>query len=405
MMHSPIKTKKSDSFGRYYTQAIVARLLVESMHMKSPKTVIDLGAGGGSLVGEACKHWNNTSFITVDIDKSAGSINLPTLHGQTFTHHVTDALNSKLNTELGINLGEIDCGLCNPPYIKPQWRASFGEILESAGLTQALPQIGNIPADILFIAQNLRLISSGGKLGLILSDGLIAGEKYAKLRNILACTHRIERVIELPRNIFQKTDAKAHILILCKDSESSQNIQIQKLEKNGTLSRSIEIPAESAKQRLDYSYLINTKKRKKTSSKTLRDLGVTIKRGGFSSSEINRVNFPVFHTTNFIKGMYEIPDNFILSPLQHKLVTKFISNPGDILIARIGRNLTQKICQIKTGHVAISDCIFSIRAPEEYQKIIFEYLSSNEGKAQLESLSHGVGANFITTESILSIQI
>lgn len=401
------KYRNSDRFGRYYTGSDVAKLLVESMQLENPKIALDLGSGSGTLVNEACRRWIGTEFITVDIDKSAKSATFRTLHGSNFTHHTTDVLSPSLDKEIGIPYGKIDCGLCNPPYVHPKWSKHFGEILESAGLTNVTHKIQTLPADVLFIAQNLRFLSVGGKLGLILSDGLVAGEKFSQLRKLLATRHRIERVIELPRGVFRRTEAKAHIVILCKESKADRNIDIQQLQLDGALSDKLNIDPERAAYRLDYSYLASQDSRKyETATKSLKQYGATVGRGTYSSSQIRSLDFNVFHTTDFKKNFKRVPKKFFLNRNKEVLLPeKTVAKSGDIFLARVGRNLETKVCLLEGGSVAFSDCVFALRVPREHRRLVFNYLSSNAGKSALQSVAHGVGATFITVQGLLQLKL
>ena len=224
------------------------------MGVHSPNLVIDLGVGDGALVGAASRKWAGARFITVDIDACAGR---PQLHGQVISsmHRVEDALGNNLSQRIGVLHETVNSALCNPPYVGPKWQRHFAEMLEDAGLSGVMPKIGCIPADVLFIAQNLRFLRRGGKLGLILPDGIIAGERFSKLRQVLATTHRLERVIELPRRVFRRTDAKAHIVILTKHLSPQNTIQVQRLDECGSLTSPIALSTDRAGDRLDYSYI------------------------------------------------------------------------------------------------------------------------------------------------------
>lgn len=398
--------KTSDHYGRYYTDSDIASLLIESMALRSPKIAIDLGAGSGALVGEASRHWESTEFITVDIDKKAESSALRTRRGAAFTHHTADALDSSLAEKIGLCYGDVDSGLCNPPYVRPKWRKHFGEILEDAGLSHVIPKIGCIQADVLFIAQNLRFLRAGGKLGLILPDGVIAGEKYAKLRHSLATVHKLERVIELPRRVFRNTDAKAHIVILTKHQAGDDDIQVQQLSQDGLLSPSIRLCPDRAAQRLDYSYLASLRQTgHRSAGLEIRGITQLISRGSYSSSQRKNISFPVFHTTDVMDGSDEVPRQFRLTRDAQRAAIGTIALPGDILLARVGRNLEQKVCIVTRGAVAVTDCILILRVEQKYQERTFKFIASAKGRAALRAASHGVGAAFITTEAILSLQI
>jgi type I restriction enzyme M protein len=396
-------SKTSDPLGRYYTHAAVASLLVQTMGKRSPGLVLDLGAGDGALVRQASTVWKKTQFITVDIDENAGSVELPASGGSKFKHYVADALSRNLSEQLAVNLGAADAAVCNPPYIRPRWKKHFGEILEEAGLSHVLPRMSDAPSDLLFIAQNLRFLRSGGHLGLILPDGIIAGERFQAFRETLVRKHKIERVIELPRRIFKGTDAKAHIVVLAKDSGGSSRIEIQRVENDGVLSSSIALPSDFAKLRLDYSHYV-TKVGSEEESLAIRDVALMAARGNCSSAQRRGMSVPVFHTTEF-DASGTVPSNFALKKRDTSVATGLVAVPGDILIARVGRNLEDKVCIVRKGYVILSDCIFALRVQPAYRELVFSFLMSRSGRDALASASHGVAARFITTEALLNIRI
>lgn len=396
----------SDPYGRYYTKAGAAKLLVATMGEAPTGVVIELGAGNGALVGEASQRWKAAQFITVDIDKNAASSRLPGVARAAFSHHVADALDPKLPQKIGLPAGTAQSALCNPPYIKPVWQKHFGDILEEAGLSGVFPQIGSVPADILFIAQNLRFLRPGGKLGLILPDGIIAGEKCSSLRQALVSSHHMEKVIELPRWMFRGTEAKAYVVVLTKHGSQSDNIALQRLNSDGTLTHSVALPAEHAADRLDYSFHVSqSKRRSQTLGVALRDIAEPIVRGSFSSSQRLECEFPVFHTTDFNANLDAVPRRFQLSKSRAALVDAVFAQAGDILVARVGRNLEEKVVMVSRGLVALSDCVLRIRVSPQYQRQTFEFLKSEAGRVALRAASHGVGAKFITFEALLGIAV
>lgn len=398
-------SRYSDPYGRYYTRGCAAEVLVSAMGRAPKGVVIDLGAGDGALVSEASRRWTGARFITVDIDQNAGSSRLPEQINSCFSHHVADALDAQLAQKIGLDVGAAHSALCNPPYIRPGWRSHFGQILEDAGLSGVFPHIKCVPADILFIAQNLRFLRPGGKLGLILPDGIIAGEKCGALRNALTTAHRLERVIELPRGMFHGTEAKAYVVVLTKQGKPADAIELQRLEADGSLTGTVDLAVNEASSRLDYSFhcalaqnLSNHRGRA-----TLRELGATVARGSFSSSERYACEFPVFHTTDFTGA--GVPRAFQLSKTRAATINALFAEPGDILVARVGRNLEEKVAVVERGRVALSDCILCIRVAPEMQKDVLNFFTSEAGRLALQAASHGVGARFVTQDALLDIVI
>lgn len=396
-------TIKTDALGRYYTNSYVGTMLVSSMGTISPESVLDLGAGDGALTAAAAKIWKEANYFTVDIDENARSASLPELLGSSFKHHVGDALSSAIEKELGLELGSADLAICNPPYIRPRWRKGFASILEDAGLSHVLPKLADMPAEILFIAQNLRFLKNHGRLGLIVPDGVIAGERFAGLRNALATEHCIERIIELPRGIFRKTEAKAHILVMSKSGQGPDEIQVQRLDESGVLSPELKIQREQATGRLDYSFLAGGMGKKRTKQSRIGDVTIFLSRGSFSSSQRAKCDFPVLHTSDLSPSIHIVSRKFHMPVALAKRAQFTIAKPGDILVGRVGRNFEEKVCMLKSGNVAVSDCIFVLRVAPEYRDSVFAYLKSNPGREALNYSSHGVGAKFLTVDALQNI--
>lgn len=376
---------------------------MSSMGAITPESVLDLGAGDGALTAAAAKKWQDATYYTVDIDKDAQSASLPELLGSSFIHHVGDALSATVEKELGLTLGSADSAICNPPYIRPRWQKGFASILEDAGLSHVLPKLADIPAEILFIAQNLRFLKKHGRLGLIVPDGVIAGERFAGLRNVLATEHCIERVIELPRGIFRKTEAKAHILVMSKSGEGSDDIQVQRLDVARGLSPELQIRREQAAERLDYSFLVEKLGKKKAKQTRIGDVTISLSRGSFSSSQRTKCDFPILHTTDLTPSIEYVSRKFSLNSKLANQVPFNLAEPGDILIGRVGRNFEEKVCMVKSGTIAVTDCIFILRVMPEHRDSVFLYLKSSLGRHALSCSSHGVGAKFLTTDALQNI--
>lgn len=399
----------SDPLGRYYTSGLVGRTLVQKMELENPNLVVDLGTGDGSLSAEAAQIWTSARFVTVDIDQNVTEANNNRLKHASSIHYTSDVLNSKLHDHIGISLGTADGAVCNPPYIRPKWRKDFAEILEDAGLSGILNSIKDVSADVLFIAQNLRFLRNSGRLGLILPDGIIAGEKYTKLREILINQHRIERIIELPRRIFRKTDAKAHIVILTKNGTTNETISVERLDPDGSLSKRILVPSSKAIQRVDYSYLESQQSTRNSSKLILSTICEELTRGQLSSVQVRNSKIKIFHSTDFPEIVNEIcpevPNKFIINNSQSTNLKTTIAHAGDILMCRVGRNLEKKICFVPNGQVALSDCVYKLRITSKFRKQIMKFLCTKAGQKKLQALTHGVGAKYFSKSDLLHFVI
>lgn len=409
---------RADAFGRYYTSAPVSQTLIDAMHGIHPKLVLELGSGHGALASAARKRWPCANYVTVDTDQAVAFDLTARTSGASHTHHVHDALDDLLADRIGIALESVDVGLCNPPYVRPPWQSGFGHILEEAGLSGTLQSVTDAGADLLFVAQNLRLLKRRGKLGLILPDGLISGEKYQAVRQKFLREHLVELVVQLPRRVFTRTEAQTYLMVLSKNSGETEHVTLRQMHTDGTLSTGIKVPADLGSRRLDYAFHARSPQSSNLTTqyehqRSIGEVYQTLIRGNIISSQIRSFPLPVFHLGDFPEpkstneDTQQVPDKFILPasesiPLlgRHKF-----AQAGDILIARIGRNLQHKVCILTAGLCAISDCVYALRTAPDHTEAVFSYLASANGRSALEAASHGVGAKYLSRSDVLSIAL
>ncbi|SDE11427.1 N-6 DNA methylase [Aquimonas voraii] len=409
--------RRSDPLGRYYTSPEVSSSLVELICAPRPKLILELGSGSGALCAAAARRWQEARIITVDTDTCANkrqSARNPDQHAK-HSHFVHDALDQDLPNKVGLSLGTVDVAVCNPPYIRPRWRAGFGSILEDAGLSGALASLHDAGADLLFLAQNLRLLRRKGKLGLILPDGLVTAERFSGVRRVLLRQHLIEQVVQLPRGVFKGTEAQTYLAVLSKMAGETEQLTLRQMGPDGQLSTAVKVPQEVAAKRMDYSFhsqlrsghLLTDGCRGMLLGEALTDLV----RGSICSSEISAFATPVFHLGDFAKlrcdkDLRIVPNHF---SVRNRAVTTISRNaqlalPGDILLARVGRNLHDKLAMVVHGPCVISDCIFALRATEEHRGRLYRFLESDAGKLALARSAHGVAARFLSKQNLLDIQ-
>lgn len=408
------RSSNSDSLGRYYTKTDISSLLVDQIENHNPRRLLDLGAGAGSLSIAAASRWSDLELLTVDIDTTAAAgykknLGNTKLKYSSHTHIHADALSNKLPSLLNTASNPIDTAVCNPPFIIPKWRKDFGEILEETGFSCCLPMLSSIDAAVLFLAQNLRLLGKNATLGIILPDSLVTAAKYANFRQHLLTNYEIVKIIQLPRGSFHGTDALASIFIIKKTRHIAEFISIYKLCENRKLSKQLLIPTDSGFGRLDYNYHAQKHYQKTDAlSTTLASAEITVSRGSLSSSQARSWNYPVFHTANMSEedlgkwrdlSDFEIPAFCLQSK---KLIT---ASPGDVLIARVGRNLETKILGISKGNIVLTDCIYRIRAPEHLRTNLLSALSSEKGRNWLSSHAYGVAAKHLTKLDLLSFPL
>lgn len=410
-------SQTSDRWGRYYTLPIVSQSLIDSIEASKPKLVLELGSGSGSLCSVAATRWQDARLVTVDIDRHASkhlsADNVGRRHQH--SHFVHDVLDEALSEKIGLTLGTVDVAVCNPPYIRPKWRSDFGKILEGAGLSGTLTSLHDAGADLLFLAQNLRLLRQNGKLGLILPDGLVTAEKFGRVRSTLLRQHLIEQVVQLPRGVFKGTEAQTYLAVLSKAAGETEHVMLRQMGHDGRLSAAIAVPQDAAEKRLDYTFhaRANPSKRALDGHRrmTVREALTDVVRGTVCSSAIADFHQPVFHLGDFDGRSGEhtvriVPKRFALSDRAARLAAANarLALPGDILLARVGRCLEDRLALVVHGPCVISDCVFALRATNDHRERLYRFFESEQGRHALASTAHGVAARFLSKTNLFEIQ-
>ena len=416
LQHLTQSGQYSDPWGRYYTSADVSRSLIERIEVRKPKLVLELGSGSGALCSAAASRWHGARLVTVDVDRHAPR-RLDAKHigsHSKHSHFVHDALDEALSEKIGLCLGTVDVAVCNPPYIRPQWRTDFGKILEDAGLSGALASLRDAGADLLFLAQNLRLLRRNGKLGLILPDGLITAERFSGVRQALMRQHKVEQVVQLPRGVFKGTEAQTYLVVLSKMAGETAQVKLRQMSHDGHLSAAIEVPQDLAAKRLDYTF--HGRPSVKRSRGTLQPIAVGaavahVVRGTICSSAIAAFPAPVFHLGDFAESAGEqtvrvVPKRFALGERFARTASHDarLALPGDILLARVGRRLENSLALVVHGPCVISDCIFALRTTDEHRERLYRFFESEAGRRALARSAHGVAARFLSKTNLFEIQ-
>lgn len=382
--------------GQFFTSESVSRLLASSLVGVKPTMAVDVGAGSGALLKAVQQRWGNARLLGIDIDR--------TLRHEPIEQCVRmfgDGLDHTLPNYLQRTYGCIDLAVSNPPYTAIARSEGTDIILEEAGLLDVVRRSTKYPAELIFLAQNLRILQKDGALAIIMPSGIVNGDRWCALRRALCAQNRLKMVIELPDKAFEQTEAKTFVLIMKKSGRTRQ-VALKRASLEGKLTATQQISVDQAIQRMDWSYYKWLKDSGDTGKRSfcLRELGAEIFRGKFSAAEARRNRLPIFHTSdmdNCIASVYFKED---VQRAPHKLVQK-----GDILIARVGSRCLGRLALVEQGSSLISDCIYAIRVPPKMQSHVWKALSSPRSIHSVQTLSRGVCAKYITKDQLLDVPL
>lgn len=389
---------------RYDSPGWLGKVLMDAIGEANPRSILDLGSGGGVLSLAALARWNASELVTVDVDAAAGDeirLAVPSEQGVLHRHLLMDLMSPLPEDPVGVRSGSVDLVISNPPYRTARWTPELETILALAGLPAPATVCGDVPVDLIFLAQALRLVRAGGSLGLILPDSIVSGTSMAPFRRALTEQHRVVRVIQLPRRAFKGTDAQAYVVIVQREGISSP-VRLDRLVSEGAWLAPIYIGLEAATERMDHCFHSQSLSLNRDGCHSLRALGVEVRRGALSSIQIAASTSPTFHTTDF-------PDvtgaSISLPKVRNKEVPGVWASPGDILLARVDRRLQRKIALVSEGEALVSDCVLRLRCPSGLQPKVLEGLLSDSGQAQIIGATRGTGPRHISVRSLMEIVV
>ncbi len=404
MAASAWRLRRGGELDQFFTNDTVGRALVAMIGDCSIRSVLDLGSGTGALSTAALSRWPTANLVSVDLDAEVAAPlkqHIAGLGCGKHEHYVHDVFDEHMPQIIGG--GGFDLAVCNPPFIRPVWRPGFAKILQAAGMADACQGDADITAEMLFLAQNLRLVRDRGMVALIVPNGIAVGHKYRRFRQAIMSKHTIKSVAQLPAYSFERTEAHCFILLIEKGiAHGSAPVTLTTVIEGLGIGDEVKIDAATAAARMDYNFHSSIASNDPF-LETLRSLGAEVRRGSFSSVERRLAGFPVFHTGDFLDEPSHLSLPLVSSNrLKEKAV---IAEPGDILLARVDRHLHNKIAYVQAGRSPITDCIFRIRLPREHAERVFANLVTMAARERIRATVKGVGARVLGKGDLLDLPL
>lgn len=356
--------------GQFYTPADVAGLLV-AMVDAEPTHILDLGCGHGSLSKAAIARWGRPiKLTTMDIDPEAYEQENP--WSDSHSHYRCDLLDREAFDRITGGL-RFDLALLNPPY----GRCEIPAVLTDHDKRKSsAPTIMRCRSTI-FMLRALSVVQHGGTVAAILPETIAVGAGYNANRRAISAVSKVDRVVPLRTNTFSGTEARTVMIIFRrvapKDGDPAPWSETQPKNEDETVSLA--------------------------SSSTISELGVEVVRGRLNTKEARDVG--AFHL-----GAFKSAKNGVIDlSVEGNFHDDRSACVGDILVARIGRNISEKVVLVGAGSNTISDCVFRLRCAPSVSKRVWNGLRSAPGKRQLEASLSGVTTRLLPLRNLLNLRV
>lgn len=261
-----------DEDGQFFTPRNVIKMVVDIIDPDEKMMILDPACGTGGFLIESLRHvwskiddkaktmgWSKkriedekqyiatTYFRGIDKDSFVAKVTKAYMaiigdgRGGVFCENSLESVKEwSHKCQDKIDLGKFDVVITNPPFgskipIKEEKvlkQFSFGhkwkfdkkdKKWEELGELNNKGRKGGVEPQILFIERCLQFLKIGGKLGIVLPDGIYGNDKLGYIREYLKKNTKILAVIDVPSETFQpNTSAKTTVLIAEKIKEGEK---------------------------------------------------------------------------------------------------------------------------------------------------------------------------------------
>lgn len=261
------KMTRKKKLGQFFTPKIIVDFMYDLVSLGPLDKVIDPSCGEGIFLMGALDHGcGAVTGIDIDEDTIEGCrINLRN-YGDNFHLLCQDGLKD-IETENCFWKGNYDLAIGNPPFNSRSYRIQDKKILrrfELAGVEESdndnyLPLSldnklikptrlrASQAIEVLFLEHFITLCKPGGKVVIILPEGVFANTNMRNVRRYLVNNTTIKAIIGLPRDTFKSTGTKAKTAILYLHTKKPKNghktflASVESLdEKSGELEKILE---------------------------------------------------------------------------------------------------------------------------------------------------------------------
>ena len=280
-------TATSNDLGEYFTPRHIVKTIVNLADPKFKETIYDPFCGTGGFLTEAFNHIKDNTIIETPEDKK--QLTEKTIYGGEIT---TNARLAKMNMILhgdGHNGVEKIDSLANPrpnqydivitnmPFsqkiVKEIYDKELKKTVKKTQYTDLYYNgLGKKSGDAVCILHCFNALKEGGRMALVVPEGVLFKKELADLRKFLMDHSKLEAVISLPQGVFSPyTGVKTNILYFtnCKTAQTKDKVWFFNIKNDGFTLDNHRKPIKEN----DLKHIGYTNFNKKTNEEELKNIG------------------------------------------------------------------------------------------------------------------------------------
>jgi type I restriction enzyme M protein len=233
--------------GQFFTPRNVVQMMIDVLQPTSGEKVIDPACGSGGFLAYIAKHFlhkkaKNTFLGGIEKDaflSRLAKIYLALIGQENFSIFCENSLEQpakwQSETQSVIELGTFDVVLTNPPFgakipvvgdallrqyeLGSVWKEHEGKWLRTKSVQDKQPP------QILFIERCLQLLKNGGRMGIVLPEGIFGNPSERYVWEFVRTHSNVIGVVSLSQETFQpSTHTKTSVLFLEKTERAAKKV-------------------------------------------------------------------------------------------------------------------------------------------------------------------------------------
>ncbi len=357
---------------------------------------MELGVGSGRLLDACLATRSIDRYVAVELDRKLAPWHV---NASAAELHFADVLQPEaLDAALGDR--RFSCTVGNPPF-------GVGAVSPAAKLRlkSLYPQASQINSwarlDLYFLLESLARLKRPGEAAFIVAAPIVQDPALASFRQTLIDSASEIECHELPPDTFEnRAEVQSFLLIARFGQTRGATVVLGRLTGSEfELTASRRVSGASAAQRMDLSFHefkdFTRALTDRSGFTTLAGLGAQIVRGSRSRNEFEALGIKHFHTSDFPQDRGDVAFG------AESLGRFQTAEAGNILVPRVGTRCIDRSAFVAKGRRAITEAVYRVVVPQRSRAAVFDWVSSEEGKAWRRGAAHGSCAKHLTVSALM----